>query len=456
MEKKNMLRFVKSAAALWAVASCTSSVLAFSLLGPVDGTWQVQRIGYDHVPPVYSDIGGPMNLGEEYRWNIRTITYGFDPTFVNYFGQRGMDEVRKAIAVFNALPPFSKMSADLSEFPMDTRRVNYEASSLLLWDMKSAVMSGILEQLGLATPERYAWTLSARLEFPTVVFYNVIMRNFDPVTWEPTKYVNGTLYTYGVYEIPNPPYDWADAVEIPVDPLSPIFTSVASGAGSPWGSFLVPGVFYSGLTRDDIGGLRYLYRPQNYNVEAPLAGTTLSSGGPLSPVDLLNTNNTVITAIRPGVDKITFVEGKFESTFGAFITITNRYVDYFVTNNTLQKIYTQRVLTNAPDMLFSATYAGATTYIRTDSTAWQNNEALNRSPITPANAGPGVITPSVNIIFGTQGPMFINDDSSALFLFESGASATPVWGAYDGTTNRPVAFPSGTSISDIERQVLGH
>ena len=45
------------------------------------------------------DIGGPMNLGEEYRWNVPIITYGFDEAFLNFFGTNGVLEVEKAIAI---------------------------------------------------------------------------------------------------------------------------------------------------------------------------------------------------------------------------------------------------------------------------------------------------------------------------------------------------------------------
>jgi len=65
----------------------------------------VQAIGYN---TFNSDIGAPMNLGEEYRWNIRTVTYGFDESFLNYFGQKGVDAVNQAFAIFNGLPAFLK------------------------------------------------------------------------------------------------------------------------------------------------------------------------------------------------------------------------------------------------------------------------------------------------------------------------------------------------------------
>ena len=63
---------------------------AFSLLGPspasggVNGalSWQSTDVGYNTFGV---DIGGPVNLGEEYRWNIPVITYAYDESFLNYF-----------------------------------------------------------------------------------------------------------------------------------------------------------------------------------------------------------------------------------------------------------------------------------------------------------------------------------------------------------------------------------
>ena len=447
-----MLRLFKSALLGVVLVVPGQAAFAFSLLGPYDTAYQVQRISYQHVLPVYVDIGGPMNLGEEYRWNMRTVTYAIDPSVADYFGLRGMEEIRKAVAVLNALPPFSKMSADLSEFPLDTRRYNYEAGALGLIDLKSTVLASLMEQMGLAEPERFTWTLFARIpQTAPLVAYNVITRNFDPVTWEPSKYVNGTLYTYGIFEIPTPPYDWADAVELPVDPLAPTFTSVASGVGGLWAGSLFSGVFYSGLTRDDIGGLRYLYRPQNYNVERPVTGTTFSGGAAGTPVDPSTSTNAPITALRPGVDKITFTEAKYDSIFGPFITITNRYVDYFVTNNTLVKQYTQRILTNGPDILFAAADLGAALIARSTTTNWLNQDALNGTTVL---AGPGVIGPGSVIVLGARRDFLVNDNSSAQFLFESGATRLAIWGSFDGTTNRPIVYPNGASIDAIESQVL--
>src|SRR5678810_1115085 len=90
---------------------------AFSLIGPYQDLMTFD-IGYREP----GDIGGPMDLNEEYRWNVPIVTYGFDQSFVDFFGKDGMTAVESAIKVLNDLPKASKMV--LTNFPTDTRRFN--------------------------------------------------------------------------------------------------------------------------------------------------------------------------------------------------------------------------------------------------------------------------------------------------------------------------------------------
>lgn len=146
------------------------------------------------------DIGGPMLIQESYRWNIPVITYGFDPEFVEYFGQVGVDEIEKAIAILNAVPPVSEMSATLEEFPLETRRYNGTADTLSLLDLKSHALALLLEQLGLAMPERYVWSLRSRNASSVGTNYAVLNLNYDPLTWQASQRVNGILYNYIVLD----------------------------------------------------------------------------------------------------------------------------------------------------------------------------------------------------------------------------------------------------------------
>src|SRR5262249_20188901 len=128
--------------------------------------------------------------------------------------------------------PFSKMSTDLHEFPTDVKRTNYRASGLGILDLKSYALGALITELGLTSPERYVFCLRrvvVSVTPPLLAEADVIMRNFDPVTLQPSKYVNDTLFTYniiptGVVAQPRI-YDVNRAV---VDPSAPFLTTVAS------------------------------------------------------------------------------------------------------------------------------------------------------------------------------------------------------------------------------------
>src|ERR1035441_6312107 len=92
-----------------------SRIEAFSLLGPY-ASWMDQTLAYKQP----DDIGGPMDINEEYRWNVPLVTYAFDQSFLDYFGSNGVAAVEQAIGVINDLPPAS--SIDLTNFPLESRR----------------------------------------------------------------------------------------------------------------------------------------------------------------------------------------------------------------------------------------------------------------------------------------------------------------------------------------------
>ncbi|MRR32065.1 hypothetical protein EG834_17445, partial [bacterium] len=216
------------------------SVLAFSLLGPVNEPWQTPDIGYN---PAWDPLQtAPKNIGEEYRRNTPVLYYTFDASFLEYFGTRGVRSIEEAVAVFNGLTNVSSYSPELSEFPLQVTRENYQASALQLLDLKSQTMKVLIEQLGLAEPERYIWTLHDRFDTPgdtcpLGMEYILVRRNWDIMTsplnqLQASSYVNGTLYSYSIFEFCAPPNPIAEAIEFPVDPLDFSYTAVASGPGS--------------------------------------------------------------------------------------------------------------------------------------------------------------------------------------------------------------------------------
>ncbi len=310
-----MLRLFKSLCLATVLAGIAPSALGFALLGPPpSGTaapdgYQQPVIGFD----LRGDIGNPKNLGEEYRWNTPILNYAFDANFLDYFGSNGVVAVEQAITILNAVSNLSTYSPSLNEFPLEATRFNYQAQALNLVDLKSMALTFMVEELGLAQPDRYTWVLRDRRPLPGAscpdMQYDVIKRNYDPETMLYSSYVNGTLLSYVIQEfcsgVPDP---LADAVEFPVDPLAQYYTSVASFG---WG--LTYGGFWTGLTRDDIGGLRYMLRTNNINWEtvssdSVMLRTNLATFDLLTTSDLglllaqSKTNNAgTLTALFPGL-----------------------------------------------------------------------------------------------------------------------------------------------------------
>ena len=450
---------------------------AFALFGPLD-TWQVLNIGYD-------GDGGPQNLGEEYRYNIPTLTYGFDAAFLNYFGTNGVAEIDQAMKLLNDLPAFSRLSADLAEYPADTRRFNYQASALGLIDVKAYALSSVLQELGMAGAERYVWCLRNRYVDPAnVPWYTVIKRNFDSITWEPTSYVNNALFTYQIMA-----FDTAtdfDAVEYDTDPNLPSVSSVSALADPPplaaaTGYYVTDGfgMFYTALTRDDVGGLRYIYSAANWNVE-PLPtnaiaaglglqggiigggtsggnpwgqppGSTNTTGGGTNTVTV--TNAVVNVATRPGVDHIAFVRVNYDSAFGVWVPLTNVWTDTYMTNYATKTQTLQRTLSQ-PDILFTASDLGVdptgVPFTWGLITSFVNDSTLQGTPITGDVNGPGLMAGPAVITFNKLGPWWYQT---------TGGETSPrvqgfLWGSFDGTTNAPVVYPSGTSITALEQAII--
>ncbi len=188
----NLLQTIKR---LWWVALLAAGVQpawGFALLGPFPASatapdgWQQSTIGYVQNtfvfaigaypggPVALGDIGFPKNIGEGYRRNTPVIYYTYDANFLGYFGSNGVATVDSAFAIMNkafTTNPVTgqyltngvdSFSAGLSEYPPETLHINYKAQSLFLTDLKSVTLHCLVEQLGLATPERYTWTLEAR------------------------------------------------------------------------------------------------------------------------------------------------------------------------------------------------------------------------------------------------------------------------------------------------------
>ena len=392
--------------------------VAFSLLGPYADWMDVEK-GYQQP----GDIGGPMNIGEGYRWNIPVITYGFSRSFLDYFGSNGVAAVESAIAVLNRLPQAS--TVDPQSYTNNAWGYNPFGGSLQLLDLKSQTLNSLLEEMGLADAVR--WTFCIRDFSPAGTNYSfyVIRRNFHPLTGQPSSYVNDTLFTYRIVQfgaVPSPSQVFCDAFEHSVDPLQPFYSAASAQRG-----FFGYGSFLTGLSRDDVGGLRYL-----------LSGSQVRKENLLPDVHLAPTNSgtLVSSAYRPGVEKITFVRHPSAVVSGQFLLFTNRWTDIYYSADSPVYQFVERV-TAQPDITFGGQDLGTEVgWTRSGTTNWANNSGLNGNP---GGAGPGVIQPPIVITFNTVGPFYIN--YSPQFLDEPSAVLVSGWGSYGDSTNAPFIYP---------------
>ncbi len=275
----------------------TPSIWAFSLGGPIGNggdSWQTAVIGYN----LPGDLNAPKNIGEGYRYNNPTLYYAYDANFVDYFSTNGEAAIQAAFATLNsaftnnptgATNGLDGYSTGLTEFPLDSTHFNFQAQALGIVDLKSSTMLIMMEQLGLTDPIRYDWTLHNRYLPPNATCpsgeeYLVVQRNFDtggyPIPGSSSvnslysPYVDGTLYSYTIFEdcgIGGLPYD---AI------TEPVLVDPAAGANAPlaaldFTSAFQFGAYYTGLTRDDAMGLRYLLSTNLINEESVAPGGSI-------------------------------------------------------------------------------------------------------------------------------------------------------------------------------------
>ena len=130
----NMLRFALAFCAVLFFMLSARPLEAFSLLGPLADWMQVTN-GFRKP----GDVGGPMVIGEEYRWNVPVVTYAFDQSFLNFFGSNGVAAVESAIAILNSLPPASQINP--GNYPSVAIGENFKAEAEGLRDLKSQTLS---------------------------------------------------------------------------------------------------------------------------------------------------------------------------------------------------------------------------------------------------------------------------------------------------------------------------
>ncbi|HEX7863171.1 MAG TPA: hypothetical protein VF773_22775 [Verrucomicrobiae bacterium] len=401
------------------------NAFAFSLLGPAE-PWQTRELGYNVSG---MEVGAPKNIGEEYRWNIPVITYGFDRSFVDYFGAPGIRAVDDAVRILNEVPRADQIT--LTNYTFDSRRVNYPALDLDLVDLKSTTLSLLLRQYGLAPAESSVWMLRGREVLTNgsggaVTNYLVVTRNFDPTSYGPSAYVNVGRYTYEIFEWGNPPI--AAAVDFPADPNSSLYGFSSVSYFTEHGDAFMPyrATYLTGFTGDDVGGIRYLLNEGNVNHEPLPSGVRAAS-----------TNALVAEALRPGRGKLTWekITEAWQTQSGWNKTV--RFTDSYYDDGVLKSQEVERTMTR-PDIVFSAADLGLVTNSINPVPYKMTGPKFRRSSVLADAAGPGIMEPGIEIVFGMLGKTMAN---VAPQNTEQSGIRLARWGSFDHTTNAPVAYP---------------
>jgi hypothetical protein len=225
---------------------------------------------------------------------------------------------------------------------------------------------------------------------------------------------------------------------------------------------IVSGIYFNSLTRDDVGGIRYLLRPKTIAVE-PLLPDVVPGGGIWSPflgtnvlTNAVGTTNSGSVGLRGGVGKLRFRKVFFNNLIGqTFNPVNVRYRDTFIATNGLtlrQSVQRQIVV---PDIIFSAAdLFPETIATRSATDNWINNELLNTAPGANLRGGPGIIAPPIVITFANTPrilrnvtPFFINEPVITDTNARNAGLFFPVLASFDGTTNAPVIYPVSLNYS---------
>jgi hypothetical protein len=160
------------------------------------------------------------------------------------------------------------------------------------------------------------------------------------------------------------------------------------------------------------------------------------------------------------VEKITFVKVAYNSLLSpTFTPISYNYKIPMVTNSRLYQMPVRRTIT-APDIIFAAAnlidseaLPNYTPLTRSGSFVSTTNVALG---VGATNVGvlPSTISASMLIVFDNVGPIYYNENP--YFMDSLNYYQYPIfnWGSFDGSTNAPILYPNGSSLAELEAQVL--
>jgi hypothetical protein len=375
---------------------------AFSLLGPFE-PWMLDRTEYTEVAG-----GGPVIPEHAYRWNLPVITYGFDPQFRATFGEEGVEAVESAINLLRELPDLGSLdAAKLASFPAVAWGLRYDAMRERLIDLRSTALSALLHNLGLASSERYVFCLAATPPNAEEAEAYVLRRNYEPLTALPSESINGAGFFYSISFLPVSKA--ASAVEMQNYLLTEnprtatAFNEFLEGISNGRYRF---GFFSRGLTRDDVGGLAYLWSTNRIVWEELPPDCHAPQG-----VDPL-----VQGARRPGIGRVEWHRHERSADGTGWVPLELDFEDRFLKPEPAVQQVIRKVA--SPDVVFGVASGLPRTVKPLDSefsepfvTVADTSRWICRSTENgrPGEVGPGQITPGARIGFN-PGPVLTWQD----------------------------------------------
>ena len=291
---------------------------AFVLIGPTDPggientlAWGApnQAVGGANM---VDDMGTPKMIDEFYRWNTPNLTYGFDASFVRFFGEQGIAAVNDAMNVLNdffvpqdgSYEGVSGMNLTKQGFGgnFNSAWINGAARQENLIDLKSLTLGIMVNYLGLGNPYRYAFTATNAI-IPNAALsgaiFSVALKNYDPRTLIESDVINGVQFSYrlihdqpagSIADVATVSTMVMDLEEFTADTSGNAFSAVSAIPDAFYGNTDIVwtdvpsvfgfGVYYDGmnamggmyrprhaLTYDDAGGLKYLYSTNTIAME---------------------------------------------------------------------------------------------------------------------------------------------------------------------------------------------
>ena len=105
--------------------------------------------------------------------------YAYDANYLDYFGSSGSAAIDQAFNILNnSLTNVDGYSTALTEFPLNSEVVNYQARSLNLVDIKSQTMSLMMEQ--------WVWPIPSGMSGACIIVFNppsLPVRIRPPIRW---------------------------------------------------------------------------------------------------------------------------------------------------------------------------------------------------------------------------------------------------------------------------------